>query len=166
VQHWYEQQARAEIALYTGRAREGLAHFRNELGAMRRSFLLRMRLHRCHAQWILGRLILADAGSSLSREQRREVWQLVQRLRRESLGTAQTWSWLLQSGLEQRSGRPAFAGEALARAQSLARQHGLLQYVQAAAFQLGDRGSALTWATQQGIQDPERLFRSWTPGIE
>lgn len=163
VQHWYEQQARAEIALYTGRAREGLPHFREQLRAMSRSFLLRMRLHRCHAQWLLGRLILADAGPSLTREQRRELLQLVRQLRRENLGTAQTWSLLLESSIKQRSAQEVAAAECLLRAQQVAELHGLQQYAQAAAFQLGDRSAALAWAREHGIQAPERLFRAWVP---
>jgi tetratricopeptide (TPR) repeat protein len=91
VQHWYERQARAEIALYTGESRPGLDLFRGAMKALSRSFILRMRLHRSHARWLLGRLILQNAENHRSaRTALDEVLHIARKLESEKVGFARS----------------------------------------------------------------------------
>jgi hypothetical protein len=174
MQHWYEQQARAEIALYRKDAQAGLVHFRRELGAMSRSFILRMRIHRAYARWLLARLILASPSASSS--SLAEVEAIAKQLWSEDIGFAQTWSLTVAAGAAQRRGKSDQASSALREAMSAAERAGLWQLEQATRHQLGllvggAVGSALTsralaWAAEQRIRNPQRLFASWLPGFE
>jgi hypothetical protein len=176
VQHWYERQARAEIALYTGEARPGLERFREAMKALSRSFILRMRLHRSHAHWLLGRLILQNAENDRpSRAALDEVRRIAKTLESEDVGFARTWSLLLTAGAEHQCGRTDAARRALEAAIAEAERHGLEQCEHAARYRLaelapGDQRQALeerafAWAAGQRIHDPTRMFRSWAPGL-
>jgi hypothetical protein len=176
VQHWYEQQARVEIDLYAGSARAGLDRFRIQMKALSRSFILRMRLHRSHARWLLGRLIL---GSTENRpacgDLLREVEQLARQLAAEDVGFARVWSLLLTAGVERQRGREEAAVRALEAAVTDADRHGLLHCQHAALYRLGERVQgergadlkrrAISWAESQQIKDPARLLSSWGAGL-
>jgi eukaryotic-like serine/threonine-protein kinase len=173
VQHWYEQQARVELDLYEGNAARGLARFREELKALSRSFILRMRLHRCHARWLLGRLLLAESRAPTRIS---EVEQLAQQLWVEGVGFARVWSLLLRAGAAQRRGQRERAARTLESAIAEAEAAGQQHCRHAAAYFLGDlrsgdegatsRRTALGWASAQSLRRPERLFRSWVAGFE
>lgn len=176
VQHWYEAQARAEIALYRGQSELGLGQFREEMKALSRSFILRMRLHRCHAQWLLGRLILAEAAHGrATKRSLDEVHSLAKRLAREEVGFAAVWSRMLLAGLAACRSEQQAATACLERAHQAARDAELAHLEQTSAFFLGQSAArpgspalklgALTWAEGEGIQNPERFFRSWGAGL-
>jgi eukaryotic-like serine/threonine-protein kinase len=176
VQHWYEAQARAEIDLYRGQSELGLARFREEMKALSRSFILRMRLHRCHAQWILGRTILAEA--ACGREGQRglnEVKVLARRLRRERVGFADVWSLLLSAGRAACLSESERTAELLWAAHGAAREADIAHAEHTAAYFLSDyepgpvtaglRREALQWAEVEGLRSPERFFQSWGAGL-
>jgi len=173
VQHWYEQQARADIALYTGRAEARLSELRHELKALERAFITRMRLHRCHALWLLARFLLA---SQLDGARSREAEALAKRLWREDVGYARTWSLLIRAALDHRHGRKQAALSALVRASKQARSADLPQYEQAAQYRLGQllgeldgadlRQGARAFMLAQGVRNPARLFGVWAPGFD
>jgi eukaryotic-like serine/threonine-protein kinase len=169
VQHWYAQQARAEIALYCGRIETGLAELRRELKALERALITRMRLHRCHALWLLARFLLAR------REPTRELDGLAKRLWREEIGYARTWSLLIQAALRQQRGQRQAALDLLQQAAEQARVADLPQYEYAARYRAGQLlgvevgaknvQSALAFSAREGISDPARLFDVWAPGF-
>ncbi|HEX6765073.1 MAG TPA: hypothetical protein VF103_06335, partial [Polyangiaceae bacterium] len=175
VQHWYEEQARAEIALYTGESERGLERFRDAMRALSRSFILRMRLHRSHARWLLGRLILQRAEQERpSRAALSEVSRIAKQLEAENVGFARTWSLMLTALAELRRDRTNAARLALEAAVKSAERHSLEHCVHAACYRLAELGAgserqayrqrALAWAAVQGLRDPDRMFRSWAPG--
>lgn len=169
VQHWYAQQARADIALYCGRIEAGLAELRQDLKALERALITRMRLHRCHALWLLARFLLARRAPT------RTLDALAKRLWREEIGYARTWSLLIQAALQQQRGEPQAALRLLERVTEQARAADLPQYEHAARYRAGqllgvDAGaeqarSALDFAARQGIANPARLFDVWAPGF-
>lgn len=169
VQHWYAQQARADIALYCGRVEAGLVELRRELAALERAMITRMRLHRCHALWLLARFLLARRAPTP------ELDALAKQLRREDIGYARTWSLLIQAALEQQRGQPTAALVSLQRAVEQAKRADLPQYEHAARYRMGrllgtEAGadhaqSALAFAAGEGIVDPARLFDVWAPGF-
>jgi serine/threonine protein kinase len=169
VQHWYAQQARADIALYCGRVEAGLAELRRELKALERALITRMRLHRCHALWLLARFLLARQAPT------RRLDGLAQRLWREEIGYARTWSLLIQAALQRQRGEPKAALGLLERATEQARAADLPQYEHAARYRAGqllgvDAGAehvqgALAFAAREGISNPARLFDVWAPGF-
>ncbi|HEX2873043.1 MAG TPA: protein kinase [Polyangiaceae bacterium] len=169
VQHWYAQQARADIALYCGRIETGLAELRRELKALERALITRMRLHRCHALWLLARFLLAR------RTPTRELDGLAERLWHEEIGYARTWSLLIQAALRQQRGQRQAALDLLLQAAEQARVADLPQYEQAARYRAGQLlgvelgtehvQSALAFAAREAISDPARLFDVWAPGF-
>jgi tetratricopeptide (TPR) repeat protein len=171
VQHWYEQHARAEIALYVGNGRQGLAQFRSVLGQLSRSFIMRMRLHRSVAHWLLGRLILASLdGEPAPRAALAEVSRLASALSREKVGFARTWSQLLAAAVAMRRQEAVRARELLLSAIREAELADLPHCANAARFRLAelfaDNGDeAERWFNAQRILDPRRMVEVWAPGF-
>jgi serine/threonine protein kinase/tetratricopeptide (TPR) repeat protein len=173
VQHWYEQQAKNEIDLYTGQYRQGLQRMQREMKALSRSFILRMRFHRSLARWQLGRLLIANVAIGHDHSALREVARLEAKLLAEGVGFAATWAHLLAAGRQNLSGNPEQVRFALSAALASAEQHDLFQCQHAAAHHLArldpqahDLGhAALNWAESQRIAAPERLFASTCPGF-
>jgi tetratricopeptide (TPR) repeat protein len=176
VQHWYEQQARNEIDLYTGRGREGLQRMQREMKALSRSFILRMRFHRSLARWQLGRLLLASVARGHERSALREVARLEAKLLAEGVGFATTWAQLLSAGRQKLAGDLEQGRTALEAARASAQQHELFLCEHAAAYQLARldsqpgahhlEGAARSWAESQRIVAPERLFAATCPGFQ
>ncbi len=176
VQHWYEQHARAEVALYAADAPNGLLCFREVLAQLSRSFILRLRLQRSVANWLLGRLILAAAGSSpLPRAAQREVRGLVAKLRREEESFAHCWSHLLDAALAERLDRRPRARAALCEAIRAAEVADLPQCAASAKLRLAQLSegserralseSAQRFFTEQQIENPARMLEVWAPGF-
>ncbi|MEO8900178.1 MAG: protein kinase [Polyangiaceae bacterium] len=171
VQHWYEQHAHAEVALYAGRGREGLAHFRSVLEQLSRSFIMRMRVHRSVAHWLLGRLILASfAGARAPVRALKELGRLADTLWREDTDFARTWSLLLAAGVAHQRAQPARARELLGSAIEHAERADLPHCAAAARFRLGQLDAAHCaraglWFKAQRIRNPERMAEVWAPGF-
>ncbi|HEY3665268.1 MAG TPA: protein kinase [Polyangiaceae bacterium] len=177
VQHWYEQHARAEIALYTGQAATGLAHYRQVLEQLSRSFILRMRLHRSVARWLLGKLILSSAAMrpELAPDALREVSGIARSLWREGVPFARTFSGLLSAAVETQQRQPGRARRTLEGALAQAELADLPHCAEAARWRLADlgrgdaaraaRASAARWFAEQRIEAPERMLEVWAPGF-
>ena len=184
VQHWYEQHARAEIALYAGArsALLGLSRFREVLSQLSRSFILRMRLHRSVARWLLGRLILAALPVvDHPRRALAEVARLAKQLRREREPFATCWALLLEAAVaSQRAGRDRARGvllSAIATAERADLPHcaasarlRLAQLSEPSAKQAehetdGEYADGRAWFIAQRIANPERMLEVWAPGF-
>ena len=173
VQHWYEQHARAEIALYAGRGSVGLAEFRSAFRQLSRSFIMRMRLHRSVARWLLGRLILAALDGQSARAVRaalKEVTALADALEREAVAFALTWASLLRAAVAQRRGQREQARALLRSAIEHAHSADLPHCANAARYRLsalgeGSADQAARWFDSQRIRAPERMLAVWAPGL-
>jgi hypothetical protein len=175
MQHWYEQHARYEIDLYAGDAARGLAAFRPVASALARSLVLRVRLHRVHVQWLLGRLLLASPVRAAGASAPGKVARIAKRLDREDVPYARTYALLLHAAVAHRRGRDALAAELLERAIGKADEYDYPHCASAARMRLGAivggaRGEALEaqgsrWMREQGIRDPARMATLWAPGF-
>jgi hypothetical protein len=174
MQHWYEQQARFEADLYSGDARRALSDFRPIAARLARSLVLRVRTHRVHVLWLLGRLLLATAASD-GPGAASEAARIARRLAREDVPFARTYALLLRAGVASRRGRDAECVRSLERAVAHADANDYPHCASAARLRLasvvgGARGAELAataraWMRDQSIRDPERMAEVWTPGF-
>jgi eukaryotic-like serine/threonine-protein kinase len=70
VQHWYELEARAELALYVGGVRAQRAELASAFERLDRSMLGRVELVRIVSTWLAARLALAEGGDGVGRARR------------------------------------------------------------------------------------------------
>jgi hypothetical protein len=166
LQHWYELEARAEIGLYTDRARPVLDEIQPQLEQLRRSKLLRVQFLRNLYNSVLGRLALArhDLGDS---ERARVVLAAARHLERERIGYAGVWARLLRAGVARERGDDDEARRLLAAAAAAAAATDLLLHAAVARRRLGEvvggtEGAELiagadAWMTVEGIRNPARM---------
>ena len=171
VQHWYEQHARAEVALYAGNGPAGLFRFREVRAQLSRSFILRLRLHRNVARWLLGRLILASLSAAPSRNGAlREVTRIAAALWKEDEPLARCWSLLLGAAVATQREQSEHARVTLERAIQAAELADLPHCGASARLRLarltgGESSLAQAWFEQQRIAKPERMLEVWAPGF-
>jgi serine/threonine protein kinase len=175
MQHWYEQQSRFEIDLYTGEGRRGLAEFRPIAARLSRSLVRAVRIHRVHVHWLLGRLLLAAAAAGGAGEVG-EAARVAGRLGREDVPYARTYALLLRAGIAHRRADDAGCVRFLDLAAAYADANDYPHCASASRLRLGSlvggaRGAALVgrareWMAEQNIRDPQRMARVWTPGFE
>ncbi len=169
LQHWYELEARAEVALYQGRAREASSELQPQFGQIEASLLNRIITVRIPARWIAGRLALARGDQvALARKQ-------LQRLRRDDLPYAHVWGRLLAAGIASQSGDPVDAVSQLRAAVELTAKYELPLCEACARLRLaslldGDEADAVaepahSWMKVQKIARPERLLEVVVPGF-
>jgi hypothetical protein len=174
MQHWYREQSRFEIDLYTGEGSRGLAAFRTIAPEL--SLVRRVRLHRVHVLWLLARLLLATAdGGEGGGTTVAEAARLARQLAREDVPYAQTYALLVKAGVARHRRDEAACVAALERAAALADTHDYPHCASAARWRLGEivgeaRGEALIgqareWMSEQSIRRPERMARVWAPGF-
>jgi hypothetical protein len=178
VQNWYALRARAELALYEGRAGEALATLTPEFTAMRRSMLLRLQLVRCLATHLRGRLLLgALAEGKAPSGARAEVAHLVDQLQHEGLGCADVFASLLRAGLaavEHGAAHPEVV-TALSRAIQRAEQQHMALNLAAARAGLGRlvggeegtrlRADAEAYVAAESVRAPGPMFTVVLPGV-
>ncbi len=178
VQHWYALRARAELALYEGRAGEVLATLFPEFTAMRRAMLLRVRIVRCLVNHLRGRLLLgalaegrAPAGAGA------EVAHLADRLEHDGLGCGAVFGSLLRAGLAalERGATHPDVVAALRRAIDRAKDQQMLLNLAAARAGLaqivgGDEGTRLradaeAFVATEAIHATGPMFTVILPGV-
>jgi len=178
VQHWYEQHARAEVAMYAGQARQGLEKFREVLSQLSRSFILRMGLHRSMARWVLARLVLASlAESPAPGRALGEVSRLALDLRREREPFTDCWAHLLEAAVARQRGQLQRSRAALGEAVVAAERADLPHCAASARLRLAELsepsdgpGSPAEHAGRaffeaQQIRNPPRMLEVWAPGF-
>jgi tetratricopeptide (TPR) repeat protein len=168
VQHFHELVAHGEIALYTGeqRAPARLAELMARLDA---SLLRRVVSIRDQADYLDGRLAIADGGAGADRRVRRLAAALAGR--GQSIATV--WSLLLQGGAELMAGALDRAREAYATADIDAARAGMKASSAVARLRLGGaldggEGEAIAVAARRelgslGVRDPDRFARVLAP---
>ena len=177
LQHWYELRARAELAMYEGRAAAACAELAVPFAELGRSMLLRVKLVRADAIALRGRLLICAAASGRGRaDARAEVLRIARQLDSERAGYATVQGLLLRAGLGALDSKPS-AEETVAllrRAIARAEEQSMALHLASARDRLGtllggDDGAALkaaaaSYAKAEGICDPERMFATVAPG--
>ncbi len=176
LQHFYELQARVEIALYTREVPEVIDELRLGFQLARRSLLLRAQLIRCLANWLWGRVNLALAEADVDRERSlRSAKQAARKLLREQIGYATVWGTLVHAGVAAQEGSDAAAHDHLREAMAVATTHDMALCVAVAKRRDGElmgghEGDALmaeadAWMTGEAIAHPERWVDVTAPGF-
>ncbi len=133
VQHWYELEARAELALYAGTIATELPSFEPMFGGLERSVLLRVQTVRALSLSLRGRIALALGGA----EAPRAVAHVVAQLGKVGNPRAGVAGALLEAGAAGRRGDLDTAVARLRVAIDLATATELVLHATAARRQLG-----------------------------
>ena len=176
TQHWHELEARVELALYEGTAREALEALAPTFAELQRSLLLRVNTIGAIAVELRGRLLyVAVQQGQDPAPARAEVARGVKRLARGTESFARVFEGL------QRATRAALAPSpdpeevvaCLRQAADHAEQANMALHREAARYALGaflggDEGAALragaeAWAAGEEIARPDRFFRMVVP---
>ncbi|HTM21764.1 MAG TPA: AAA family ATPase, partial [Kofleriaceae bacterium] len=173
LQHWYELDARCELALYTGVTEEALGALDRRFAELSWSMLTRVQFIRVLAWTGRARLLLA---APPDRARLGEVAVLARRMAGEHMGYATCWSLLVQAALAARAGDRAAALDQLTRAAALAaagdlHAHAAVARRRRGALLGGADGTRLiddadAWLRAHGVVDPERFGRVLAPGFE
>ena len=176
MQHWFELQARVELALYE----EATAALCDELSAgleaARKSLVGRIALVRINLWALWGRLVLAASATAAQREARLAfAKRCVRRLDKERSDYARVAAGLLRAGLAVQRGASDEAIDYLAATGALAEKRELKLHVEVARRRRGqllggDEGGALiaaadSWMASEGVVAPSRLVGVIAPGF-
>lgn len=168
TQHWYELDARAEIAMYDGTVDRDLPALEELFDGLERSVLLRLMTVRAMSLWIRGRLALhqRDAAGAA---------HAVARLAKVDNPRARVYSALVEAGIAGRS-RDVTAIAKLREASALAERFDLRLHGAAARYQLGKliggtEGQEHVEAGElimrsEGVANPERFATWFVPGLQ
>ena len=177
VQHWYELEARGELALYEGRAAEAVGELAPSFAGLEASMLLRVNSVRTKAIGLRARLLLAAALDGYPGDEvRGEVTRIARRLARERTGYATVYEQLLRAGLAGSGPDPSDQATIafLRVAMDTAQESHMALHLAVARHALGtlmggDEGAELNalakaWADHEGVGDAPRLFQMFAPG--
>ncbi len=168
TQHWYELDARAEIAMYDHTIERDLPELQPLFEGLERSVLLRLTTINAMALWIRGRMALM-LGDHRGAQHALKGLCKVDELR------ARVFAAMLAAGIEGRA-RDTMAVAKLREAVSLSDQHELRLHAAAARYQLGcllagsegsdDVAAAEAVMTAEGVAKPERFAAWFVPGLQ
>ena len=163
LQHWYSVRAHAEIGLYRGNLSK-VVNWRRTLASLSGSLLARIQVVRAEANWLCGRLVVAQG-------EREAAEQCIRRLQREKVAYATAWSHLLRAAMAEPADRAAELRQAIA----LSDQTDMGLCAAAARLRLADlaggaeanalRAEAETWMAGEGIRNPRRLIEVIAPDL-
>ncbi|HEU4614453.1 MAG TPA: AAA family ATPase, partial [Kofleriaceae bacterium] len=168
TQHWYELDARAEIAMYDHTVERDLPELQPLFEGLERSVLLRLTTINGMAQWLRGRIALCLGDPAAARQALKGLGK-IDELR------ARVFAIMLQAGIAGRA-RDELAVEKLREAIVLADQHDLRLHAAASRYQLGQllggsEGSEHVAAAEavmiaEGVAKPERFADWFVPGLQ
>lgn len=171
AQHWYELEARGEIAIYDRTVDADMPTLEPLFEGLERSVLLRLVSARAVAVWLRGRLALAGGGNDATRK----VPKIIGELGRIDDPRARVGAALLGAAVATVSKDYAAAIANLRAAEQLANNHSMQLYGAAARRQLGvlvgaSEGAMLVATAEtamhaEGIVNPTRFANWWVPGI-
>jgi serine/threonine protein kinase len=176
LQHWYELQARAELALYEGKAAAELDELLDGFSKLEASMMPRIWLVRVVSRSLAARVALgAMREPSRRADALREVRRLLRQLRRERTPIARAVTLPIEAGLALQNGEPQRAVELLVEAGRKGDEGDLhllsafcrLRIGQLDDGDLGQESSALAneWMDSEEIADPERMAELFVPGF-
>ncbi|HUS28868.1 MAG TPA: hypothetical protein VMZ53_10165, partial [Kofleriaceae bacterium] len=170
AQHWYELEARGEIALYEGSVARDMPTLEPLFDGLAKSVLTRVTTVSALSLWLRGRLALCTEGSDAQKLVERAIANLpkVDNPRVDVFGA------LLRAGLAMRAGNDDVAIAQLRAAYTRADELDLSLHAAAARRQLGvllgaSEGAAHIAAAEktmrdEGVASPERFTRWFVPG--
>jgi hypothetical protein len=171
AQHWYELEARGEIAIYEGRVEADLPALEPMFAGLERSVLLRIQSARAVSLWLRGRLAIAAGGPDVSRK----LTPIVAGLSQLDDPRARIAAALLGAGAASMARNDVEAVAKLRDADQLATEHAMALYGAAARRQLGvqlggTEGAALVASAEQvmraeGVANPTRFAEWFAPGM-
>jgi hypothetical protein len=165
LQHWWELEARTELALYRGDVAEKLAELEAGFDQLGRSLFTRIQFVRANSRWLRARMYLGSGRPELVRK----VRKLAAKLERENVAYARGWALLLRAGC---SPSAADAGALLEEAIAIAERVGMPLVARLAARRraalLGDAAAIDAtdeWLRAEGVREPARLLAVLVPSI-
>jgi hypothetical protein len=168
TQHWYELDARAEIAMYDDTVEQDLPVLEELFDGLERSVLLRLMTVRAMSLWIRGRLALCQRDAA-------GAAHVVARLAKVDNPRARVFSALVEAGIAGRT-RDATAVAKLREAAVLADRYDMRLQGAAARYQLGKliggtEGQELVDAGElmmrgEGVANPDRFAHWFVPGLQ
>ncbi len=168
TQHWYELDARAEIAMYDHTVEQDLPELQPLFDGLETSVLLRLSTVRAMALWLRGRLALCQRDDQATRHTAKQ-------LRKIDDVRARVYLAMLEGGIAGRV-HDEVAVASLRRATELADQHDLRLHAAAARYQLGkllggSEGADEVIAAEavmvaEGVAKPERFADWFVPGLQ
>jgi hypothetical protein len=171
IQHWYELEARGEIAIYDGTVEAELPALERLYEGLERSVLLRVHTAHAVSLWLRGRLTLSAGGSDAPRK----VTQIIRRLAKVDDPRARVAIAFLGAALATERKDYAAAIAKLRAAETLAADYSMQLYAAAARRQLGvllgGSDGAMLVATAdtamhaEGVVNPSRFADWYVPGI-
>jgi serine/threonine protein kinase len=177
IEHYYALLARVQADLYVGDAHAAVAKLDESWGALRRSFLLRIRAVRVQALFLRARALLAVAerDSSARPWKVREVRRLARKLAGEKVPWSVALSLLLSAGACAVDRQDGEALALLARASETAATCDMALHAAVAKRARGLRmggplGTSLVaeadaWLAAEGVKSPERFSAMVLPGV-
>ena len=176
VQHWYELEARAELAIYKGNALEALSGLDADIKKYDKSLLRRVVLVHSLKTSLHARLHLAaalEANSDLSHLKKSRV--LMKKLSKTKLSYAIVCVALLKPAFSLQGGNKEQAIEELRQVVLLAEKHDMSLHGLVAQRRLGEllggkKGDALVEKNnklmeENGIKNPDRMSNLIAPGF-
>jgi len=175
LQHWFEIEGRADVALYDGTAEGALVALEPRFGALETSLLSRVQIVRSLSIWLRGRLHAGAAEEQGDTSRLRDVERLAKRLERERTSYAAVWASLLRAAERYQRGDDDAAVAHLRWAADAAEAKHLGLCCLAARRALGtilggDEGRELVADADaalgaEQIAKPERMVRFVAPGL-
>ncbi len=176
LQHWYEFDARAEIALFEGNTEIILDDSRAIGRSLKRSMLTRVITVRVDYYWLHSRLLLsAMARRPADQVDLREVAKLAKLLEKEGQDYATVMASLVRAAIAVRKGDPQQAKTLLESAIPLAKSADMFLHAAIAERRLGemlsgDEGQALIaqgtdWLSHAGIENVNSVTDLFAPGF-
>ena len=171
LQHWYQLEARGEIALFQGSVGERFAELTESFDELSHSLLPRVVAVRIPAMWWRARLLLVVKDPNA----RKHAAQLARKLEAEQLGYTSVDAALIGAGLAVQEKDGESAASQLRAAIATADANHLLLHACCARRRLGeligaDEGDSLiaeadTTMANEGIVNPQRMAAVITPGF-
>jgi hypothetical protein len=172
MQHWYELQARAEIALYEGSLDEHADWVLERLGRITRSLVYRTQAMRFNADSVAARVHLALAPTRPG--SLRVAHRLIRRLRGEGVAHVAVWADTFEAAMMVQQGHRDRARELLARTIRDADALQLDYYGAVARLRCLEltedpadssrlRAEVEAWAAREGVVDMHRMARVIAP---
>jgi len=167
TQHWYELDARSEIAMYDHTVERDLPELEPLFEGLERSVLLRLTTVRVLALWLRGRLALCVDDNEAAR-------RAVRGLAKIDNPRGRIFGAMLEGGIAARA-HDASAISKFRTAYKVAEAHDMRLHVAASRYQLGkllggsEGADHVTAAerimTAEGIAKPERFANWYAPGL-
>ncbi len=176
LQHYYELEARLELALYEGKEGEVAEELEPYFAGVERSLLTRLQVVRSVTNWLRGRMLLAMSARDPSRtDLRAQAEGCARRLRKERAAYPRVFGDLLRAAASAQAGDRERASAHLrevARAGEPLEMWPCVTAAWARRGQLigGGEGEALIrraeeWAQRAGVANPSKHWQVHAPGF-